>query len=315
MWPRLVAFISRLQDLFTRRRLEQEADHEIETHLDLLTAQNIRRGMTPTEARRLARAKFGGVTQIKQTLREQTGFPLLESAVQDIGGAFRYFRRNRGFVAVAILILALGIGATTAVFSVSETLLLRTLPYPASDRLVTLRSVSPVRDDPTRTAAGTLADWQLQVQSFEAIAGYRWMTADVIDGGRSERLNGLQVTPEFFDVFGVSLVGRAFTVDDRGSDTVVLGRDLSEADDVLVGSTLYLNVLDLSRVGPTRYTVLGVATASVRFPPLEAGFELGVASVIDTIAYWMPRYVSPSSSRAGRWLDVVARLKPGVTLA
>ena len=243
----------------------------------------------------------------------------MDTLAQDLGGACRYFRRNRGFVAVAVVILAIGIGATTAVFSVSETLLLRTLPYPASDRLVTLRSVSPLGDFPSRTAAGTLADWQLRSQSFEAIAGYRWMTADVIDGGRSERLNGLWATPEFFEVFGVSLDGRAFLDDDRGDSTMVLGHDLWRdgfgSDAALVGSTLDLNVFDLSRVGSTRYTVLGVATAPVRFPPLEAGFELGVASVIDTIDFWMPRYVSPTQSRDGRWLDVVAKLRPGVMVA
>ena len=82
------------------------------------------------------------MTRVQQALRSQAGFPWLESTVRDIGEAFRYFRRNRGFFAVAVAILALGIGATTAVFSVAETLLLRPLSYPESDRLVTLRSVN-----------------------------------------------------------------------------------------------------------------------------------------------------------------------------
>ena len=109
----------------------------------------------------------------------------------------------------------------------------------------------------------------MRTQSFEAIAGYRWTNADVIDGGRSERLNGLWVTPEFFDVLGVSVLGRTFQIEDRGAATIVLGhdrwRDAEAPDDTLIGGTLDLNLLDLSRIGPTRYVVLGVASVPVRF--------------------------------------------------
>ena len=324
MWVQVVDLVSRVRDLLTRRKTERDLDAEIEMHLDLLTSKNIRRGMTTREARRVARVEFGGVTQVQQTLREQAGFPWLESTVQDIGSAFRYFRRNRGFVAVAVVILALGIGATTAVFSVSETLLLRPLSYPASDRLVALRSVGTMSDYPsTRAAPGVLADWQLNATSFEAIAGYRWATVDVIDGAQSDRLNGLLVTPEFFDVFGVPVLGRPFLAEDRGADTLMLGSEVwrrrFNADDALVGSTVDLHILDLSRVGPTRHTVLGVATAPVRFPPIEADFQLGVSTVTDTIDFWMPQFVSPTQLREpssrDSWFEVVARLRPGVTLA
>ena len=240
---------------------------------------------------------------------------------EDLRGALRCFRRSRGFVAAAVLLPAFGIGAATAVFSVAETLLFRSLPYPDSERLVALRSVRPLADIPdARTAEGTLAEWQLYATSFEAIAGYRWHTLDVIDGGQSYRLNGLLVTPEFFDVFGVSLNGRPFLAQDRGADTVVLGHEvwlrLFDANAALVGDTLDLHVRDLSRVGPTRFTVLGVATVPVRFPSLEADFELGVASVIDTIDFWLPRYVMPTETRAfeGRQFNVVAKLQPGMTI-
>ena len=246
----------------------------------------------------------------------------MDTLTQDLRGALRYFRRNHCFAAVAVLILAFGIGTATAVFSVTETLLLRSLTYPDSERLVTLRSVRPLADIPfTRAAAGTLADWQLNATSFEAIAGYRWNTLDVIDRGQSVRLNGLLVTPEFFEVFGVSLIGRPFLAQDRGAGTVVLGhevwRRLFNANQALVGGTLDLNVRNLSRVGPTRFTVLGVATVPVRFPSLESDFELGVATVIDTIDFWLPRYVSPTETRVdeGRLFNVVAKLRPEVTIA
>lgn len=240
----------------------------------------------------------------------------------DLRGALRYLGRNRVFVSTAILVLALGIGGATAVFSAAETLLLRPLPYRDGERLVTLRSYRPLDDFPfTRAAGGTLVDWQQQATSFEAVAGYRWGTLDVIDGVRSHRLSGLAATPEFFDVFGVALNGRAFTADDRGAGTLVLGHDtwrrLLGADDARIGDTLDFHARDLSRVGPTRFVVLGVSTTPVRFPPLEADFELGVGTVIDTIDFWRPLYFHSTDSRAAedRLVNVVAKLRPGVTVA
>jgi predicted permease len=334
MWVQVVVFVSRVRHLLRQRKIERDLDSEIETHLDLLTGENIRRGMSLDEARRVARVKFGGVTQVQQTLREQAGFPWLETTVQDIGGAFRYVGRNRRFFAAAIAILALGIGATTTVFSVAETLLLRPLSYPESDRLVTLRSVDTMSDYPsTRVAPGLLADWQIKATSFEAIGGYRWATVDLIDGAQSDRLSGLLATPEFFDVFGVPLLGRSFHPQDRGAkrpfestdtgETLVLGNEVWRrrfgADEALVGSTVDLYVLNFSRAGPTRYTVVGVARAPVRFPPLQVDFQLGDSNVIDTIDFWMPQFVSPTQlgepGARDSWFDVVARLRPGVTLA
>jgi hypothetical protein len=103
----------------------------------------------------------------------------MDSLLHDFSGAVRHLQRDLRFVVLAVLILGLGIGAATAVFSVSETLLLRPLPYPDADRLVTLRSISPDPSFPyERAAAGTLADWQIQNTLFEAIAGYRWNTID-----------------------------------------------------------------------------------------------------------------------------------------
>jgi putative ABC transport system permease protein len=245
----------------------------------------------------------------------------MDSLIHDLNGALRHLQRNLRFVVVAVLILALGIGATTAVFSVTETLLLRPLPYPDGDRLVTLRSISPEADFPyERAGPGTLADWQLEATLFEAIAGYRWHTIDMIGEGHSERLKGLFVTPEFFDVFGVPLVGRGFLAEDRGARTLVLGHEVwrrrFNADEKFVGSTLDVNVRNLDRVGPTRHTVLGVATAPVRFPPLTADFRLGRASVVETIDFWVPEFVSPTGSRAAyaREFDVVGKLRAGVTV-
>ena len=257
-----------------------------------------------------------------------------QATVRDIRTALRYFRRNLGFFAVCVVNLALGIGATTAVFSVAEALLLRLPPYPDSDRLVTLRSVETVSDHPvTRVAPGLLADWQERAKSFEAVAGYRWETVDLIDGAQSDRLGGLLATPEFFDVFRAPLLGRSFEDGDRGAQrphestatgqALVVGNETwhrhFESDGSLVGDAIDLYILNTSRPGPTKYTVVGVATAPVRFPPLEADFQLGGSTVVETIDFWMPQFVSSTQlaepGPEDYWFDVVARLRPGVTRA
>ncbi len=257
-----------------------------------------------------------------------------QGTVRDLRTAIRYFRRNRGFFAVSVLNLALGIGAATAVFSVAEAVLLRPPPYPENDRLVTLRSVDTLSDDPiTRVAPGLLADWQERAKSFEAVAGYRLESVDLIDGAQSDRLSGLLATPEFFDVFGAPVLGRSFQAEDRGAprphESTVTGEALVvgngvwgrhfDSDRSLVGKAIDLYILNTSRSGPTKYTVVGVVTAPVRFPPLEADFQLGGANVAETIDFWMPQFVSVTQlaepGPEDYWFDVVARLRPGVTLA
>ena len=252
------------------------------------------RGNDATRRPLRSRLEFGAVTQFQATVR-------------DISTALRYFRRNRGFFAVSVVNLALGNGATTAVFSVAEALLLRPPPYPESDRLVTLRSVDMASDNPiTRVAPGLLADWQDKAGSFEAATGYRWETVDLIDGAQSDRLGGLLATPEFFDVFGAPLLGRSFQAEDRGAlrphestatgETLVVGNEVwrrhFDSDGSLVGKAIDLYVLNTARPGPTKCTVVGVATAPVRFPPLEADFQIGDSTVAETIDFWMPQFVS-----------------------
>ena len=241
--------------------------------------------------------------------------------VHDIRCAVRHLRRERGFTAVAVLILALGIGATTAVFSVCDALLLRPLPYPDQDRLVALRSTSPSRSlSDEKTSRGTLADWQVQSESFVAIAGYRWRSLDLTTGGPNVRLDGLSVTPEFFEVFGVhELIGRGFAADDRGSPSIVFGRDVWRdrfgSDPSIAGSSVDVNVLNFDRVGPTPHTVVGVAILPTRFPPLTADFQLGVAGIDDTIDFWTPELIRSTDGREAREFDVVGKLHAGVSIA
>ena len=170
----------------------------------------------------------------------------------DLRRAVRLLRDTSGFRSWAVVTLALGIGATTVVFSVSYALLIRPLGYHHADCLVSVQCRSILQEVPNaRASAGALAEWQDAATSFEALAGYRWTTADFPgsgSGARMTRLKGLAVTPEFFDVSGISLRGRTFRPEDRGDR---VWRHLLDADESKIGARSTSPYPTSNRVGPT----------------------------------------------------------------
>jgi len=241
----------------------------------------------------------------------------------DLRYALRTLRHGGISTFIAVLSLAIGVGANAAVFSVGYAMLIRPLPYVGADRLVMLRSTNPSHGVFWTTAApANLLDWQAQAKSFEAIAGYRWWSVDLTGGDRSERLRGLFITPEFFKVLNVPLMGETFKSeafnpsDARRRPEIIIGRGLWQSrfgsDASLLGRVLDINIINLSHIGPTPSFVVGIASADVHFPPLSADYNLGVAGIGDSVDFWLPEYRDPTRRSDGD-LDVIARLRPGVS--
>ena len=246
--------------------------------------------------------------------------------MRELRQAFRSLIRNPASTAVSVLTLALGIGASAAIVSLGDALLLRPLPYPDAEKLVALRSSHLSRPDSGLGSPLDIGDWQTRTTSFEAIAGYRWRTVDVTGGTSSERLRGLLVTAEFFKVFGITHVnGRTFLPRDRGTNAIVLSRGAWErrfaVNGALIGSVVDVNVINLSRSGATPYVTLGVIDDNVHFPPLTSGQrgDLAVTSMAaggmdEYVDFWMPVFPPAQAKRNDRTLDAVAKLRSGVTI-
>ena len=303
MWQRAVAFVSRLRDLlFARRRLEREVDQEIEMHLDLLAARYVRAGAPSAEARRMARAKFGGVTQVKESLREQMGFPMLESIVHDVRYAVRGLVRAKGFATVSVLTLALGLGVGTTFFTIASGWALRSLPFEDPDALVVLSEARPrLGRTRERVSAGSFQDWRRDARLFQGVAVYSQVRFNVHFGrGRPERLAGAHVSAELFPLLGIDpTLGRHFLPEeDRPAARRValvsyeLWQRRFEGDPGVLGRTVDLD--------DEPHEIIGILPADCRFPYFQD--------------IWTPVRLDPADEDRGRRrFEAIARLSPGVT--
>jgi putative ABC transport system permease protein len=289
------------------RKRDEELDEEIRAHMEMSARERVERGASAEEARAAARREFGNVGLVKETTREVWGWAWLERIGQDVRYGLRMMRRSPGFTIVAVLTLALGIGATTSVFSVVDRILFRGLPYTDGDRLVTLGFVAPV--EPLEfLPAEDYVEWRARNTAFAAMTSWTGIQDCDLTQAPPDRLSCVQVESTFLPTFGVEpLLGRNFTrEEDRpGAPKVALlfyhlWRGRFGGDPQIVGKTVSLDGQ------PT--TILGVLPPDFELPNL-APADFLVPQELDEAA------LNRSETEPGRILRVFARLKPGVSIA
>jgi hypothetical protein len=212
MFAWITTLASRTRTWLSPRGVDQDFVTELDSHLDMLTDENIRRGMPPEEARRAARIKLGGVAQLKETNRELRGLPFIESFFQDARYALRMLRKNPGFTAVAVLTLALGIGANTAIFSVVYAVLLKPLPYANPNQLVSAFAANTQEGVPEDgTSYPNFEEWRAQNHVFTELATINFHQLTLTGRGEPSEVDTSVVTPEHFALLAVKpLQGRGF---------------------------------------------------------------------------------------------------------
>jgi len=310
MFVWITTLASRTRAWLSPRAVDQDFASELDSHLAMLIDENIRRGMSPEEARRAARIRLGGVTQLKETNRELRSLPVIETFLQDARYAIRMLRKNPGFTAVAILTLALGIGANTAIFSVVYAVLLKPLPYANPNQLVSAFQANIQEGVPEDgTSYPNFEEWRAQNHVFSDLSTINFHQLTLTGSGEPSVVNTCVVTPQHFALLDVKpLQGRIFYPDDgkQGAPPVVilsenLWRGALGADPKIVGSSITLD--------KRPFTVVGIMPAAFRSPFINNAQDVWIPLVQDPLfGSWMAR-------RGGHWLPVFGRLKPGVSLA
>lgn len=297
LWMQLRATLGSSHD---DRDFGDELDSILQMHVD----DNLRRGMTAEEAGRQARIRLGGVEQVRQVARDHRGLPWLELFGRDLRYAARTLLRTPGFTIVAMLVMAIGIGASVSLFTVVHTVLLRPLPFPHPERLVAIYSQDAGGSSNT-VAPGDFYDWQNGSHGFEQLAIWRWtgFNMSASDGQLPEFLNAGTCSWKLFSTLGVSpVLGRSFTAADDtfgAAPTAILSWSLFERrfnhDPAVLGRTVRLN--------GQLYTVIGVLPEWFQYPNLK-------------IQLWVPWEIDiPSAIRLSHYAHigyVAGRLKPDV---
>src|SRR6202030_3878747 len=291
---------------FSRRtQMEAQLEKELSFHLEQHTAQLIDGGKAADEARRQARLALGGPEQVKEKCRDERGTRWLEDFLQDTRYALRTFRRKPGFTMVALVILSLGIGATTVMFAVINSVLLRPLSYPEPDRLVTLRESTEQIGELWGVSNPDFIDVRRANQTL-ALAAWTYAGGTISAPGEPEYVNGRQISAELFSTRGISPAqGRAFRPDeaDPGAPAVAI---------VSYGLWQHLFGSEPSTIGRSLvyegkpYTVIGIA---------PAGFQLDGDAEIFTPLQQRQTTDPRMQNRAARFLRVIARLRPGFALS
>jgi len=316
-WMRVL--LSRWAALIGRRRLDAELDEEVRAHLELAIEENRGRGMNEQEARTAALREFGGVTQVKEEYRMQRGFPWLSTLGQDLEFAVRQLRKSPGFALTAILTLALGIGANTAIFSVVNSVVLRPFGFPDPGRLVILREtvaemakVAPILPDNPKHYLNLRA----HSKTLEDAAIFQPRGFSVgVDNDHPQIVNGLEVSPSFFSVLGMQpMLGRGFLAEEatEGHDREVIltwagWQRYFQGDAGALGRTLH--------VDGAENTVVGVLPKGFSFPPL-ALLPSTRPGETTPLEMFRPLVLDPKQFSDGGDFNylVIGRIRPEMTL-
>ncbi len=291
--------MKRLLALFRKRRLERELEGEIFAHLEMAEREAIDTGLSPEQARHEARRRFGGIEQMKEDHRDRRSVRWMDNLWRDVRYGVAALARDPGFAAITIGLLALGIGANTAMFTIVDTVLLKPLPFPEPERMIRLWETPPGLQNNTTTL--TFLDWKRQSDIFEALSVEELFQAAVTTGADPVRLSGKLVSADYFKVFGVQpRIGRTFVAgEDQPGATpaVVLSNALWQAQ---FGGDPDVLQRDLLLDGEP-HRIVGV---------LPAGpFDRGEAR------FWKPIIFAPAQlNRRQHWLHVVGRLRPDVSV-
>ncbi len=302
----------KLRSLGQRREVKQEIDEELRFHLEQRTAENIAAGMTPEDAAREARKRFGNWQSVREECREVRGASFGEATWMDLKFACRQLRKNPGFTAIAVLTLALGIGANTAIFSVINGVLLKPLSYPEPDRLVTLWERSPVRGiEQERVSGPNYLDWRQQNTVFEELAvSPGWDGAEefnLVLTDTTAKVRASYTSASLFTTLRTRpLLGRTLLPEEdvkEGPRAAVLSYGLWQRH-FNVDSNVLGRALTVDIYGRRDYTIVGVMPPSFGLPSrCELWLPLG----------WMG--VTLDERRSAHWHNVIARLKPRITIA
>src|SRR6267154_141899 len=305
--------IFRLRSLFRKKSMERDLEDELRFHIEHQQAKYIRRGLSPEEATRKASLEFGGLDQIKEDCRQARGVAIFETLVQDVRFSLRGLRKSPGFTFVAVMTLALGIGATTAIFSVVDATLLHPLPYPQPEQLVSIQDDLPGVG--ARDVGMSEPEWQdLQHSGIFEYVSPTWFDENNLTGSsQPARVRLLIVAPNYFALLGVKpQLGRAFNPEDHSPGLLL---------EVLISDGLWKrafggdpHILDRSmRLDTDLYRIVGVMPKGFDAPGRTTE-ERNIEAWIATSFYGPP--MSDHPPRSGRNLPTaIARMKPGLTIA
>ncbi len=299
----LRAWFVRLFGVFGSARAERDLSAEIESHLQLHVDDNITAGMTPQEARRRALLALGGVERTKEEYRDRRGLPAFESLVRDLRYGSRTLIKTPGFALAGVVILGLGIGVNSAIFTVVNAVVLKPLPFADADRIMRLWQTPPQSLFNTPIFAispANFIDWEEQNQVFDRLAIYRGARQTLTGHGEPESVNALRASADFLPILGLSpTLGRGFTRDDDrsgGPRTALLSdaffRTRFGGDPSIIGKTITLNRVP--------HTVIGVV------PP--------VTTFVQEAQVWVPLYwtAEDRATRNNHNYRGIAKLKPGI---